>query len=169
MRLDRRTTWKLASAVRIGFDSHHAQGMVRVGEDFFVTSVEILERTRPYPEPRGGFDRDQGRGQGWLFRMNARGELLGRAKLGEGATYHPGGLDFDGRHLWVPVAEYRPGRPSIVYRVDPATLTPVEALRFGDHIGAVTRDLRAGTLVGLSWGGRKIYRWRLDAGGRVRN
>jgi hypothetical protein len=169
MRLDRATTWKLASSVRIGFDSHHAQGMVRVGEDFFVTSVEVLERTRPYPEPRGGFDRDQGRGQGWLFRMSPQGELKGQAKLGEGAIYHPGGLDFDGRHLWIPVAEYRPGGPSIVYRVDPATLAAVEVLRFGDHIGAVTRDLRAGTLVGLSWGGRQLYRWRIDAGGRVRD
>lgn len=169
MRLDRATTWKLVSSVRIGFDSHHAQGMVRVGPDFFVTAVEILERTRPYPEPRGGFDRDQGRGQGWLFRMSPQGELLGQTKLGEGPIYHPGGLDFDGRHLWVPVAEYRPGGPSIVYRVDPATLAAAEVLRFGDHIGAVTRDLRAGALVGLNWGGRQLYRWRVDGAGRVRD
>ena len=55
---------------------------------------------------------DQGRGQGWLFRMSPQGELLGQAKLGEGPIYHAGGLDFDGRHLWVPVAEYRPGGAS---------------------------------------------------------
>jgi hypothetical protein len=169
MRLSRSTTWKQVSAIRIGFDAHHAQGMVRVGEDFFVTSVEVLERPRPYPEPRGGFDRDQGLGQGWLFRMSPRGELISQTKLGEGAIYHPGGLDFDGRHLWIPVAEYRPGGPSIVYRVDPKTLTPVEVLRFGDHIGAVTRNLRGGTLVGLNWGGRQVYAWRADAAGRIRD
>ena len=168
MRLSRTTAWKLVSSIRIGFDAYHAQGMVRVGEDFFVSSVEILERTRPYPEPRGGFDRDQGRGQGWLFQMSAQGDLLDRTKLGEAAIYHAGGLDYDGRWLWIPVAEYRPGGPSIVYRVDPAAAAPVEAFRFGDHIGAVTRDLRAGTLVGLNWGGRQAYRWRVDAAGRVR-
>jgi hypothetical protein len=169
MRLSRATAWKQISAVRIDFDAFHPQGMVRVGDDFFVTAVEILARTRPYPEPRDGFDRDQGRGQGWLFRMSARGELRGRTKLGEGPIYHPGGLDYDGRWLWVPVAEYRPGGRSIVYRVDPTAPEAAEAFRFADHIGALTRNLQGGTLVGLNWGGRQVYRWRVDAAGRVRD
>ena len=33
--------------------------------------------------------------------------------------YHPGGIDYDGRHIWVSVAEYRPNSRSIVYRIDP--------------------------------------------------
>ena len=38
--------------------------------------------------------------------------------------YHPGGIDYDGRHIWVPVAEYRPNSRSIIYRV-PVTQNPV--------------------------------------------
>ena len=39
-------------------------------------------------------------------------------KLGEGTIYHPGGIDFDGKFIWVPVAEYRPNSRSIIYRAD---------------------------------------------------
>lgn len=165
MGLGRDAVWTQISATPIGFDAFHPQGMVRVGEDLFLTSVEIVERSRRYAEPRGGFDRDQGKGQGWLFRMNAKGELLASLKLGEGAIYHPGGLDFDGRDLWVPVAEYRPGGPSIVYRVDPKTLTATEAFRVGDHIGALAWDPATRSLTGANWGGRSFYQWTLGANG----
>jgi hypothetical protein len=166
--LGRDAVWTQVSATPIGFDSFHAQGMVKVGEDFFVSSVEILERSRRYPEPRGGFDRDQGRGQGWLFRMNAKGELLGSLKLGEGAIYHPGGLDFDGGHLWIPVAEYRPGGPSIIYRVDPRTMIATEAFRVGDHIGAIAWDPATRSLTGANWGSRAFYQWSLGPGFKPR-
>lgn len=163
--LGRDAVWTQVATTPIGFDSFHAQGMVRVGEDFFVSSVEILERSRRYPEARGGFDRDQGKGQGWLFRMNAKGELLASLKLGEGAIYHSGGLDFDGRFLWVPVAEYRPGGPSIVYRVDPKTMTATEAFRVGDHIGAIAWDPATRSLTGANWGGRAFYQWTVGGNG----
>lgn len=167
MRLDRDSAWTQVSATRIGFDAFHAQGMVRVGDSFFVSSVEILERTTPYPTPRDGFDRSQGRGQGWLFKMSATGELLAKVKLGEGAMYHAGGLDFDGRWLWIPSAEYRPGGPSVVYRVDPQTLAVTEAFRVADHIGAVAWDSGARRLVGVNWDGRQFYAWPADRQGRV--
>lgn len=163
--LGRDAVWTQVSAIPIGFDSQHAQGMARVGDDFFVSSVEIVERSRRYAQPRDGFDRDQGKGQGWLFRMNARGELLASLKLGEGAIYHPGGLDFDGRFLWVPVAEYRPGGPSIVYRVDPKTMTATEAFRVSDHIGALAWDPATRSLTGANWGGRAFYQWAIGATG----
>lgn len=165
--LTRGSRWIQLFAVRLGFDAYHPQGMVKVGDAFFVTSVEILERTRPYAERRGGFDRDQGRGQGWLFKINGKGELLAKVRLGEGAIYHAGGLDFDGRHLWVPVAEYRPGGASIIYRVEPQSLDAVEVLRIGDHIGAVARDPAGRRLVGVNWGGRRFYAWPVDRAGRV--
>lgn len=165
--LTRDSRWTQVSATPLNFDAYHPQGMVKIGEAFFVSSVEILERTRFYPERRGGFDRDQGKGQGWLFKLNARGELLGQLKLGEGAMYHAGGLDFDGRYLWVPVAEYRPGGRTILYRVDPRTMTAVQALRVDDHIGALARDPGGRALVGVSWGGRRLYAWSVDREGRV--
>jgi len=157
--LTRDSRWTQVSATPLEFDAYHPQGMVKVGEAFFVSSVEIQERTRFYPQRRDGFDRDQGKGQGWLFKIGPKGELLASLKLGDGPIYHAGGLDFDGRYLWVPTAEYRPGGPSIIYRVDPAAMTATEAFRVNDHIGAVAWDPATRSLTGLSWGGRNFYRW----------
>jgi hypothetical protein len=83
--------------------------------------------------------------------------------------YHPGGIDYDGRSLWVPVAEYRPNSRSIVYRVDPAAMTASEVLRFGDHIGGIVHNTDDATLHGVSWGSRRFYRWTLGTDGRVTN
>jgi hypothetical protein len=167
MALNRYADWTLVSATPIGFDAFHPQGMVRIDDAFFVTSVEVLERTKPYPTPQGGFDRDPGRGQGWLFKMNAKGELLASLKLGEGAMYHAGGLDFDGRWLWIPAAEYRPGGPSIVYRVDPQAMVAEEAFRVDDHIGAVAWDSGRRALVGVNWGGEAFYAWTVGKDGKA--
>jgi len=48
--------------------------------------------------------------------------LLGQIELTDGAKYHPGGMDYDGEHIWVSVAEYRPNSKRNIYRVDPNTL-----------------------------------------------
>ncbi len=167
MQLDRTTQWRAVSETPIPFDTHHPQGMVRIGGDFFVTSVEIIRPTQRYPQPIAGLDRDAGEGRGHLFRITDAGVLKSDIPLGEGDIYHPGGLDFDGRHLWIPVAEYRPDSRAIIYRVDPQTLEVHEAFRFPDHIGAVAFDSVANALIGVSWGGAKIYRWPLQPDGTV--
>ena len=89
--------------------------------------------------------------------------------MGEGAIYHPGGIDYDGTSIWVPLAEYRPDSRAIVYRVDPRTMKATEVLRFADHIGAIVHNTDDRTLHGVSWGSRRFYRWTLDADGRVTN
>ncbi len=82
--------------------------------------------------------------------------------LGEGEIYHPGGIDYDGEWLWVPVAEYRPNSASILYRVDPSTLEATEVLRFQDHIGGIIRDSESNSLHGVSWGSGRFYHWKLN-------
>lgn len=156
MRLTRDTVWTRVSAVPIGFRTFHPQGLVKIGDTFFLSSVEVL-------------DRDAGRGTGHLFKMDATGRRLADLKLGEGAIYHPGGLDSDGTSIWVAVAEYRPDSRSIIYRVDPTTMTAVEVLRFADHIGAIVHDTGERALHGVSWGSRRFYRWGLGRDGRVTN
>ena len=93
------------------------------------------------------------------------GALLADLILGEGDAYHPGGIDYDGRFIWVPVAEYRPDSHAVIYRVDPRTMTATVVLRAADHIGAVVYDRATGQLQGVSWGGRRFYDWRLTPGG----
>jgi Family of unknown function (DUF6454) len=169
LKLTRGTKWNEVAALKIGFRTHHPQGMVKIGDEFFVSSVEILKATTRYPEPRDGYDRDTGEGKGHLFKIGAKGELLADLALGEDSVYHPGGIDYDGQWLWVPVAEYRPNSASIIYKVDPKTMKAVEVFRFRDHVGGIVRDTESNTLHGVSWGSRRFYAWPLGADGKVTN
>lgn len=144
--LTRASTWTPVSATPIAFRTFHPQGMVKIGETLFVSSVEVL-------------DRDAGRGAGHLFKIDMTGRLLADLRLGDGAMYHAGGIDFDGTHIWVPVAEYRADSRSIVYRVDPSTMKATEVFRAADHIGAIVHDSDAHTLHGVNWGSRRFYQW----------
>jgi Family of unknown function (DUF6454) len=167
--LTRGTQWKQVAAIPMQFDTQHPQGMVKIGDDFYVSSVEIKKPTTRYPQPVDGYDRDTGEGAGHLFKFDKSGKLLADLPLGEGSIYHPGGIDYDGRYIWVPVAEYRPNSASIVYRVDPATMKATEVFRFKDHVGGIVHNTDAKTLHGVSWGSRRLYRFTLDDQGRVTN
>ena len=146
--LTRASPWTLVSTLPIGFRTFHPQGMVRIGDTFLVSSV----------------DRD-GRA-GHLFKIDAGGGLVADIRLGEGDIYHPGGIDYDGQYIWVPVAEYRPDSHSIIYRVDPKTMKVDEVFRFADHIGAIVYNTDDRTLHGVSWGSRRFYRWTLGSDGK---
>ena len=166
-RLTRTSSWQLVRRIPLAFRTYHPQGMVKIGDTFYVSSVEVTVPTRRFPAPQGGFDRDQGEGVGHLFKVSGEGLLAGSIKLGEGAVYHPGGIDYDSTDIWVAVAEYRPDSRSIVYRVNPATMASTEVFRWPDHLGAVVHDADAHELHGISWGSRRFYRWRTDRHRRV--
>lgn len=168
-KLTRNSPWKLVSTIPVKFTTHHPQGMVKLGDTFFVSAVEVTVPTRRGPQPVGGYDRDAGEGVGHLFKIDSTGNVVADLRLGEGSMYHPGGIDFDGKDLWVPVAEYRPDSRAMVYRVDPATMKATEVFRFADHIGAIVHNTDDHTLHGVSWGSRRFYRWTLGADGRVTN
>jgi hypothetical protein len=169
LRLTKGTAWKAVATVPLAFPTHHPQGMVKIGDRFYMSSVEIIERTQRFPEPRDGLDRTAGKGAGHLFEFDGAGKLLRQVTLGEGDVYHPGGIDYDGKYIWVPVAEYRPNSRSIVYRVDPATMQATEVFRFADHVGGIVHDTETKALHGVSWGSRRFYRWDLDDALRVTN
>jgi Family of unknown function (DUF6454) len=159
----RATPWEHVATIDLEFDAEHPQGMVKIGDRFFVSSVEIIEPTQPCPVLCDGYDRTPGRGVGHLYVIDSDGALLEDVELGEGHMYHPGGIDYDGRWLWVPVAEYRPNSNAIIYKVDPASLAVEEAFRVRDHVGGVVRDRVDGHIHGVSWGSRTQYEW--TAGG----
>ncbi len=167
--MSRATPWRRVAAIPVNFNTWHPQGMVKIGDISYVSSVEIRTRTRRFNVRVGGYDRDTGEGAGHLFSIDAKGDLIADVPLGEGPIYHPGGIDYDGRHIWVPVAEYRPDSRSIVYRVDPTTMKPEEVFRYPDHIGAIVHNTDDDTLHGASWDSRKLYRWVLDGHGTVSN
>jgi Family of unknown function (DUF6454) len=93
-RLTRSTDWIRVSTIPVQFTTFHPQGMVKIGERFFVSSVEV-------------HDREAAAGVGHLFQFDLSGRLLANLTLGEGPMYHPGGIDYAGRYIWVRVAAYQ--------------------------------------------------------------
>jgi hypothetical protein len=164
----RATPWREAARVRLAFPTHHPQGFALVGDRIFMSTVEIIEPTVRYPAPVDGYDRSPGKGVGHVLVLDHAGNLVKDVVLGEGDSYHPGGIDFDGRSVWVPVAEYRPNSAAIVYRLDPRTLRAQEAFRVRDHVGGVVRDRVTGDVHGVSWGSRTLYRWTPDGRQRAK-
>jgi len=167
--LSRDSAWRQVASVAISFRTFHPQGLVKIGDHFFVSSVEVRVPPKRFAAPQAGQDRDPGEGVGHLFKIDRSGHLIANLTLGEGIVYHPGGLDYDGRDIWVPVAEYRPNSRSIVYRVNPDTMKATEILRFSDHLGALVHDTDDNTLHGVSWGSRRFYRWALGSRGIAAN
>ena len=106
--LTRDSVWTHVADVRIGFRTFHPQGMVKIGDALYVSSVEVRVPTRRYPVPVDGYDRDAGEGVGHIFKIDMTGRLLADVTLAVGAVYHPGGIDYDGTNIWVPLTEYRP-------------------------------------------------------------
>src|SRR2546425_2137859 len=151
LKLTRDSSWTLVASVPVKFRTYHPQGMVKIGETIFISSV------------------DAGEGVGHVFKIDMAGNLIADLRVGEGTIYHPGGIDYDGTHIWVPVAEYRPDSRSIVYRVEPDAMKATESCRFADHIGAIIHNTDDNTLHGVSWGSRRFYRWTLGNDGRVTN
>jgi Family of unknown function (DUF6454) len=165
--LTRDSRWTLVDRVSVSFRTFHPQGMVKIGDSFFVSSVEVKVPPKRLPAPANGYDRDTGEGVGHLFKIDRSGKLIADLALGEGSIYHPGGIDYDGTHIWVPVAEYRPNGRSIIYRVTPDTMKATKVIAIDDHIGAIVHDVATNTLHGVSWGSRRLYRWTLDDKGGV--
>jgi Family of unknown function (DUF6454) len=171
-RLSRDTSWQLVQKVPLKFNAFHPEGIVRLGDRYVVSAVEVIEPTQKYQPPGtiiDGTDRTPGKGIGHLIAFDAQGNLLADRHVAEADStiYHPGGLDYDGRDLWLAVAEYRPNKPSIIYRVDPESLVPREVLRSPDHIGGIVHDTRRHRILGLNWGSRKEYEWKLTGHGAV--
>src|ERR1700694_4171388 len=165
-KLTRAVKWTPVAAIPINFNTYHPQGMVKIGDTYFLSTVDIRKPTTRYAQLQEGYDRDTGEGVGHLFKFDAKGNLIADLTLGEGSVYHPGGMDYDGKSIWVPAAEYRPNSRSIIYRVDPATMKATEVLRYGDHIGGLVYNAESKTLHGVSWGSRRFYCWTFDKHGK---
>ncbi|MDR2140031.1 MAG: DUF6454 family protein [Tannerella sp.] len=168
MRLTANSSWKLVDKIHLNFPTCHPQGLIKTGDDFFVSTVHV---TTPisrdgYPDA-AGYDRSTGAGIGYLVKFDRKGNKTAEVELGEGTMYHPGGIDFDGQDIWVPVAEYRPNSQAIVYKVNAGTMNAVEVFRYKDHIGGVVHDLKNKTINGVSWGSRRFYTWPISASGQV--
>lgn len=154
------TSWQKVAAIPLNFSAYHPQGMVKIDNYFFLSSVEVTQA------PRNG---SSGEGIGHLFKLDSTGKLISSINLGEGAVYHPGGIDYDGESIWIPVAEYRPDSKSIIYKVNPNTLAIKEIMRYPEHIGGIVHNTEAHKLLGISWGSRNFYQWPVNSKDKASN
>ncbi|MGH3383906.1 MAG: DUF6454 family protein [Nocardioidaceae bacterium] len=157
--VSRSTAWTRTATLDLDFETYHPQAMEVIGDRIYLSSVEIIEPTVRFPEPVDGYDRTPGKGIGHLFVLDRDGQLLKDIEISDGHRYHPGGLDYDGESLWLPVAEYRPNSSADIYRIDPTTYDVTKQFTVSDHIGGVVRDQETRHLVGQSWGSRRFYDW----------
>ncbi|MBL4888332.1 MAG: hypothetical protein JKZ03_07825 [Flavobacteriaceae bacterium] len=160
--LTKATKWTLLDTVKLKFQTYHTQGLLMVGDYFYLSAVETIEAPEKYSSPIDGNDRSPGKGIGYLFKFDKNGSLVSKTQLGEATIYHPGGIDFDGQNIWVPVAEYRPNSQSIIYKINPENLSVKEMFRFKDHIGGLSYNIKDQTLHGINWGSKRMYTWKAN-------
>lgn len=156
------TVWTKVGETKLQFQAYHPQGMVKIGDVFFMSTVEIIVPTVKFPQPVGGYDRDTGVGKGHVLKFDAQGKLLADIEVGEGTMYHPGGIDYDGRNIWVPTAEYRPNSQALVYQLNPTTNQVTKLFGYQDHLGGLSRNTDDNSLHAVTWGSRRFYRFGLD-------
>ena len=124
----------------LGFAAFHVQGLVVTGDSFIFSSVD-----------KPGF-------AAWLFRVDRKTmKVVNGKNLAKLMDFHPGGIDFDGKNLWVPVAVYAPRSHTNVMVVDPETFKTRKAFEVEDHIGAVA--CVGDVIVGASWDAEEFYFW----------
>ncbi len=149
--VDRGTTWTLTGKQRLTFPAPHPQGLAFTPEHIFLSAVEVIERPRTQPACSRSDCGTAGKGVGHLFVLDLAGHLQRDILLGEGHRHHPGGIDFDGHQVWVPVAEYRPRSRGSVYGVDAISLEAIKQFQVRDHIGNIVMNRRRNRLVGTTW------------------
>lgn len=166
IQLHKNSKWEPVETIKLDFKTFHTQGMVKIDDHFYLSAVEVIESTETYAETDAIDDfsitRTAGKGRGWLFKFSNSGKLVSKLELTNGDAYHPGGIDFDGTHIWVPVGEYRPNSKSNIYKIDPLKMTAKLIFSVDDHIGNMVYNPVTENFHGSSWGGCRLYQWKLD-------
>ncbi|HBI86567.1 MAG TPA: hypothetical protein DDY75_01525 [Sphingobacterium sp.] len=160
MRVKSTTAMVLKDSIPLLFDTYHTQGLTKIGDYFFLTGVDVHRWPKAYKKLMGKFDRDVGVGNGYIMKFNLKGELISKVSLGHGSMYHPGGIDFDGENIWVPVCEYRPFGRSLIYRLNPITMAAQEVFIVDDAIGAIIYNRDENELIGMNWDAVQFYKWK---------
>ena len=87
--------WNLITTIKLNFCTYHPQGMVKIGDLFYLSSVQKIIPPKKLETSQNGFDRSTGKGIGHLFKFDIKGDLISKITLGDSIIHHPGGIDFD--------------------------------------------------------------------------
>lgn len=137
----------------------HTQGLELVGEKIFVTARQDDVSPR-----RALLLRTEAAGKGWDVWDITPPRRAGTDR----ELDHPGGMQSDGRRLWIPLAESRRGGRSVV-RVFALNHLKVGAhleaefeFAVSDHIGALAVSTEHRLVLGASWDTETVYVWDLQ-------
>jgi hypothetical protein len=150
--------WAHVVSLAIKFKTDHPQGLLRIGDLYYLSSVRFTKNAEGHPDTSTV-------GQGFLIKIEVNVnestvEETDRIEFSDGAAYHPGGMATDGKIIYIPVSEYRPDSSCHVYKVDAETFEVMgEPFVFPDHLGALSIDRERERIFGMSWSARKIYVW----------
>lgn len=161
--------WQLVESIDLKFDTYHPQGMLKVDDTFYITTVKVERRPRYTRQGKQVSVMDEGAGKGYLMQFDAGGNLLKCIELCEGTIFHPGGMDFDGRYIWVPITKYYPYSRSLIVRVDVRNHQVEKVCYVDDSIGAIIHDTDNNILVGANWDADEFLAWRLDSALEVKD
>lgn len=142
------------------FATHHPQGLLKIGPDFFLSSV------------------DKEKKRAWIFKFRLEGEGPARkiVKVAEkdltleGDEYHPGGLDYDplGQKIYTAVAKYRKDdATSTLVAISPRDLSFTKVGHVNDHIGTVAIDTEKKLIYLWNWDSLAFYSGALGGGFKV--
>lgn len=138
------TDIKLLHTIPLRFDTYHVQGLDLTERFYYVTSVDTKQK------------------HAWLFKIDKQtGDLNSQKDLTDGSFIHPGGIQFDGRYLWVPNAEYKRESRTMIHKIDPNSLEIERSFPVGDHIGAIASDGK-GLIYGVNWDAIQFYTWNFE-------
>lgn len=163
--LGRSTTWNVVSKTLFEGDTGEPEGIARLGDDrFFVSAGHWTVPTVKYGKTINGTDRTPGAGYAHMLVYDGQGNRIADANLTSPGDieYHGGGIDYDGRYIWITLAQYRPNTTATIARIDPLTLEQTRLFRTADHNGGIVHDTITNDLVTLNWGGRNATTWSLN-------
>ena len=134
----------------------HTQGLEQAGGKHYVTARR--EDVRP---KQALLLRTDLAGTNWdvwdITPLNAQGVAT--------ELDHPGGMQCDGKRLWIPLAESKRNSHSVIRAFLMQEMTPGRALKpdfefpVDDHIGAIAVSIERQFLFGANWDTEKVYVW----------
>lgn len=159
------TKWTLISKTKMEGDTGEPEGMVRVGDErLFVTSNQYTVPTVKYNKTINGTDRTAGAGFSHMLIYDLEGRRIANGSLTAAGDieYHGGGIDYDGRYVWITLSQYRPNSTATIARIDPLNLEVTRLFRHDDHNGGIVHDTISNELVTLNWNGANATTWSLN-------
>lgn len=134
----------------------HTQGLEVVRGDFYVTA-----RREDMPTKRALLLRLKAGGTQW----DAWDITPTESQAVEALYDHPGGMQSDGRCLWIPIAQSNKSGRSVIRAFPLSGMIPGQRLKHeleipvNDHIGAIAVDQRRKWVYGASWDTELVYIW----------